>query len=288
MYAAEHHGRPAILKLYDDEVVSVEGESLRQFHDHNRSEILTAPELYGYETASLTRGWLLIERLPDEGTFLQSPLSEHDRAQFVKIFVDYRANFPHEPNRPLAFAECDDAYQFHAFRLMRSVETASTVEQYREFTGQDRILDATAFTRRVVRALEHIHAVLAGQPLHWGHGHFKPNELYHHPEGERWALTDFGHTKMLPPGYEPALVVWWDQMMEAPASDYQSWRSEIDDWIDHFVHALDGLTDDVMRASLVERSLTTVLEWLVTDEDLPADERNAHLERHERFIDELC
>src|SRR5215218_5997835 len=105
IWEVEHEGRPAVLKVYDDDVVNVEAESLRAFHDSNRSRILTAPQLRLYETVSLTKGWLLMEKLPDDGHFLESPISEGERDRFIELYCEYRRNFPSSPNRPLALAE---------------------------------------------------------------------------------------------------------------------------------------------------------------------------------------
>lgn len=287
MYEAEYRGRPAILKLYDDEVVNVEAESLLQFHEHNSSETLTAPELYLHEIASLTRGWLLIEELPSEGRFFESPLRTEDRERFVDVFVEYRRSFPRSPNRPLALAEFQDGYRFHLFRLMQAVEQASTRGQERAFAGEPAVLDPEEFAARLERGLERLRAVLGGQPLHWGHGHIKPADVYEYEAGDRWALIDFGHTMMLPEGYEPALAIWWDQMMGAPPGDYGAWRAELDDWTKRFVNALDDLSPDAVGAGLLERSLHTVLAWLAIDDEMADDERRARLELHHRLIDDL-
>jgi hypothetical protein len=287
MYEARHEGRSAILKLYDEDIITVEAESLQQFHEHNRSPALGAPELYLHEVLSLTRGWLLIERLPAQGRFFESPLSEDDRGRFVDVFVEYRRNFPRAPNRPLALAEMHDAAQFHTFRLMQAVEKASTREQQREFAGERPVLDRDAFVERLDRALERLRSELGGRSLHWGHGHVKSPDVYEYPSGDRWALTDFGHTKMLPDGYEPAFAIWWDQMMGAPLAEYRRWRANIDDWSARFVDRIDDLSEEIMRASLLERSLATVLEWLALEDDLADDERDARLELHERLIDDL-
>ena len=287
IYDARYEGRPAVLKLYDDEVINVEAESLRQWHEHNRSRILTAPALYLDEIVSLTRGWLLIEKLPDEGGFLESPLPDEQRERFLDVFLEYRANFPRSPNRPLALAERHDGFQFHTFRLMQSVEKASTREQEREFAGQKPVLDSDAFVRRLRGALERLRSALSDRPLHWGHGHVKPIDVFEYPGGDRWALTDFGHTKMLPEGYEPAFAIWWDRMMQAAPSDYTSWRAGIDAWAERFLARTENLDRDVLAASLLERSVATVLDELVLSEDLAEDERAARLELHERLIDDL-
>src|SRR5215207_9272693 len=141
IWEVEREEGPAILKVYDDDVVNVEAESLRAFHDSNRSRILSAPELYLFETASLSKGWLLIEKLPDEGRFLESPLAHDEREAFIELFCEYRRNFPRRPNRPLALAEMQDAHRFHSFRTMQALETASTREQQRAFAGESAVLE---------------------------------------------------------------------------------------------------------------------------------------------------
>jgi hypothetical protein len=56
IWEVEHGERPAVLKVYDDDVVNVEAESLSAFHQTNRSRVLTAPDLLVFETTSLTKG----------------------------------------------------------------------------------------------------------------------------------------------------------------------------------------------------------------------------------------
>jgi hypothetical protein len=89
IWEVERGRRAAVLKVYDDDVVNVEAESLR-VHESNCSRTLTAPDLYRFETVSLTKGWLLIEKLPDQGRFLESPLDRRERDTFVELFCEYR------------------------------------------------------------------------------------------------------------------------------------------------------------------------------------------------------
>ena len=58
IFEVRHQRRPAIMKIYDDELINVEADSLRQFHASNHSRCLTAPQLYLHEITSLTSGWL--------------------------------------------------------------------------------------------------------------------------------------------------------------------------------------------------------------------------------------
>jgi hypothetical protein len=278
--------RRAVLKVYDDDVVNVEAESLRDFHRNNRSRVLAAPDLYLYEIASLTKGWLLIERLGNDGRFLESPLEEGERERFVELFCEYRRNFPEGPNRPLALAEMQDAYRFHSFRTMQALEKASTREQQRAFAGDPAVLEHSELLPRLERAMDLIHAAFRERGLHWGHGHFKANDLFSHADG-RWTITDFGHTKMVPEGYEEALAIWWDQMVTAAPAAYDRWRADIDDWAQRFLDAEPGLDRDLLLASVLERALATILEWIALDDDMTPQDRRDRLERHYRLIDEL-
>ncbi len=287
MYEAEFRGRPAVLKLYDGDVVSVEADSLRQFHAANRSAVLTAPQLYLGENVSFTRGWLLTERLPPDGAFLDSPLDQAERQRFIELFLEYRANFPRHQNRPLALPESGDAFSFHLFRLMQALDKASTREQQRAFAGEPEVVDRDALFSRLGGVLDRLRAVFGRRPLHWGHGHFNPNELYAFQEGERWAITDFGHTKMLPDGYEPAQAIQWDRMIAAAPLPWQDWLAQIKGWSAAFVERVEGLTPEVMRASLLERSLATLLASLATADDMPPEERSTRCELQYRLIDEL-
>jgi len=286
IWEVTYQGRPAVLKVYDDDVANVEAESLRAFQERNRSTFLTCPELYLWETVSLTKGWLLIEKLPDQGRFLESPLPASERQLFVQLFCEYRDNFPRTPNRPLALAESQDAFRFHAFRLMQALETASTREQQRAFDGEPPVLERDELLPRIDAAITRLEQVFTGRGLHWGHGHFKPDDVYEFAGARRWAITDFGHTKMLPEGYEPALVIWWDQLIAAPAANYGHWRSEIDDWARRFRDAEPQLDVETLSASLLERSLAAVLGSIAIEDDLGPDQRD-RLRLHYQLIDEL-
>ena len=284
IWSVEDGGRPAVLKVYDDDVVNVEAESLRDFHESNQSRLLTAPELYMFETTSLTTGWLLIEKLPEDGHFLESPIE--DRERFVELFCEYRRNFPRGPNRPLALAEMQDAYRFHSFRTMQALESASTREQQRAFAAEPAVLEHQELLPRLEAVMDRVRPIFRGRDLHWGHGHFKPSDVFEYGDG-RWAITDFGHTKMLPEGYEEALAIWWDQMIMGSPQEYDAWRMDIDDWTQRFLDAEPQLHGDVLSASLLERALATVLESIALEHDIAPEESRHRLDLHYRLIDEL-
>jgi hypothetical protein len=286
IWDVEYEERPAVLKVYDDDVVNVEAESLRAFHESNRSELLTAPELYLFDVVSLTRGWLLIEKLPDEGRFLESPLDAGERPRFVELFCEYRRNFPRRPNRPLALAEAQDAYRFFSYRAMQALETASSREQQRAFDGDRTVLEHDELLPRLEAAMDRVRAVFKGRELHWGHGHFKPSDVFAYGDG-RFALTDFGHTKMLPDGFEEAIVIWWDQMVVGAPQSYDEWRSAIDDWAEQFLAAEPELDPRQLWAGVLDRALSNVLETIALDDEMDAEERRHLLGLHYRLIDDL-
>jgi hypothetical protein len=134
--------------------------------------------------------------------------------------------------------------------------------------------------------MDRVRAVFRGRELHWGHGHFKPSDLFEYADG-RWAITDFGHTKMLPEGYEEALAIWWDQMIMGSPQEYDAWRMDIDDWTQRFLDAEPQLHGDVLSASLLERALATVLESIALEHDIAPEESRHRLDLHYRLIDEL-
>jgi len=286
IWEVEREEGPAILKVYDDDVVNVEAESLRAFHDSNRSRILSAPDLYLSETVSLTKGWLVIEKLGEGGRFLESPLEGSDRDRFIELYCEYRRNFPSGPNRPLALAEAQDAYRFHSFRTMQALETASTREQQRAFAGERPVLEHEELLPRLEAVMDRVRVVFKGRELRWGHGHFKPADVFEYPD-DRWAITDFGHTKMLPEGYEESLAIWWDQMIMSPSEEYERWRANIEDWVQRFLGAELELTRDLMSAGLLERALTTVLESIALEDDIAPEDRRHWLALNYRLIDEL-
>lgn len=287
IWDVNYRGRPALLKVYDDDIVNLEAESLRAFQERNESLTLTCPELFLSETVSVRKGWLLIEKLPDEGRFLESPLEPHERELFIELFMEYRRNFPHEPDRPLALVERQDAFHFHAFQLMQALETASVREQQRAFDGRPPVLQHDEILPRLEAVMDRLNRVFKGRALHWGHGHFKPADVYEFAGARRWAITDFGHTKMLPEGYEPAFAIWWDQMIMAPHKDYGRWRRQIDDWVWRFLEALPKLESEVLSASVLERALASVLKSIAIEDELSGEERRERLRLQYRLIDEL-
>src|SRR3712207_490142 len=130
--------------------------------------------------------------------------------------------------------------------------------------------------------MDRIRAVFQGRGLQWGHGHFKAADIFAFPD-DRWAITAFGHTKMLPEGYEESLAIWWDQMIMDASHDYARWSADIDDWAQRFLQAEPELDDEVLTAGLLERALASVLESIALEDDIAPEERRHRLQLHYRL-----
>lgn len=289
IFDATYQGHPVVFKLYDDIVVNVEPESMQVYAAVNKSELLRPPKYYVGEALSLTKGWLVMEKLAAaDGAFWKGQLEPDQRKQFVKLFAEYRANFPRQPNRPLALAEQADAIDYHAYRLVQALDKASSKEQQRAFAGKPTVLDSAEFIDRWQRALGRFRQVFSERPLHWGHGHFKAIDVFARKDGT-FVLTDFGHTKMLPDGYEPALAIWWDQMVaNDPTQPFDEWLAQIQDWTRLFAAQIDEAQDpEVFAANLIERAMAAIMTNVVTQDDMPDDEQQARVTQLYRLIDTL-
>jgi hypothetical protein len=148
------------------------------------------------------------------------------------------------------------------------------------------VLEHDELLPRLEAVMDRVRAVFRGRELHWGHGHFKPADLFEYSDG-RWAITDFGHTKMPPEGYEEELAIWWDQMIMGVSEDYDRWRADIDDWAQRFLRAEPELDRELLTAGLLEPALASVLESNALEDKMAPEERRHRLDLHYRLIDDL-
>jgi hypothetical protein len=96
---------------------------------------------------------------------------------------------------------------------------------------------------------------------------------------------------MYPEGYELAFIIWADRLMMTDwRMPYVEWKQGIDEWVKVFrANAGElrlGRFEDLMRASLLERCLGTVLADIVAA-DRPRDEQEGRLAHLIRLMDDL-
>lgn len=289
IYAGTWQGKPAVLKAYDDPRLSDEPQALEAFHRTGATGVLRAPDLFASHVESPKRGWLIMERL-EGGSFFRSPLSMPEKKVFVELFLAYRRQFSQTPTRPLTLTEQLPASEYHRTRIAQWFRLAADKEEDRRMRGEPLLLDAGKFLPQYRSALRTIDREFADRKMEWCHGHFKPKELYRLPDGG-YVLTDFAHSKMYPVGYELAFMVWADCLMMTDwQMPYESWKMGIDEWLEAFRSRRDDFgfdrIDDLLRASLLERCVGTVLAD-ITASDRPRDELDGRLKLLLRFMDEL-
>jgi hypothetical protein len=289
IFSGTYQGKPAVLKAYDNPRLSDEPLSLKRFNESNKSEILTAPELYDYEMVNPKKGWLIMEKLPAGGSFFQPPLSPEDRQEFLKVFIEYRSNFPYEPTRETSLAENLPASEFHVHRISGWFRLANDKEAELAARGEQRVIDRETFLPKYIKALDKIRRDFAGRKMVWCHGHAKPQEFYR--ASERTYLTDFAHTKLYPEGYELAFVVWADHLMAADWKlDYQEWKRGVFTWVDDLELIAErlGIADyrEVFKTCLVERVLGTILADVCAS-DRPREEKRLRLALLNQLLSEL-
>ncbi len=284
VWSGTFQGKPAVLKVYEDPRLTDEPTSLQKFHEHKTSTKLTAPQVYGSEVITPHKGWLILEKLPEGGSFFTSPLSADDREQFLQAYLEYRQNFPNEPWRELTLVESLPSDKRYLFSINRWLELANNKESERRLQGEALLLPPNEFIPRYTKALAAITDEMAKRKTIWCHGHFKPKELYRAPDGMIY-LTDFAHTTACPEGYEFGFMIWSDWLMDGGdwQLDYSGWKQGVDAWLNDLRPVANQLQierpDDLLRVSLLERTMGAILAD-VTAADRPHEEavkRNALL-----------
>lgn len=288
IYDGIFNNQPAVLKVYDDPRMSIEPIFLQAFHKHNTSKILTAPQLYKYKVISPHVGWLIMEKLVG-GEFLVSPLDSKGRQKFVKIFLEYRLNFPTKPTRPLTLAEQLPPDEFHHYRIHRWFELATSAEAELVLNNKTPILNPKQFLPYYVKGIKLIRKEFSQRERIWCHGHFKPKEIYQ--TNDKYYLTDFAHSQFYPLGYEFAFIIWADYLMASDYSQpYSQWKSGVFDWIDKLKFAAKKLKiknyQSLIRASIIERILGTFLADICAS-DFPREKKLQMVKYLYKLFDEL-
>lgn len=282
VYNGKWQSLPAVLKVYDDPRLRFDGLSQSSFNQQNRSEVLTAPTVYRHQITSPTSGWLIMEKLPEKGQFFQSPLPPAERAEFLKLFLEYRNNFPKKPNRPLSLLEQLPSQEYHCHRINRWFELATKRAADLQSQNQESVIIGSEFLPLYINALDIIRQKFAGREMRWCHGHFTPNQVFKVANKELYYLTDFGHCKMYPEGYELAFIIWSDWIMRADFNlPYKGWREGIGDWLDAIMKSdiarESNLTCSLLNVAILERLLGTVLADIGATDQILREEQEARL-----------
>jgi len=291
VWDGSYQGKQAVLKVYQDPRLSDEPTSLQKFHEYNTSTKLTAPQVYASEVVTPHKGWMILEKLPDSGSFFKSPLSAEDRAQFLRAYLEYRRNFPTKPWREMTLVESLPSDKRYLFSINRWLELANNKESERRLQNQALLLPPDEFIPRYTKVLAAIAEEMGQRKTIWCHGHFKPKELYRAPNGMIY-LTDFAHTTVCPEGYEFGFMIWSDWFMDGGdwRLDYAGWKKGIDAWLNDLRPIVDQLKierpDDLLRVSLLERTIGAILAD-VTAADRPREEAEKRNTLFFQLIDDL-
>jgi len=274
-----YQGKEAVLKLYNDPRLTNDPIAQNDFNAKNKSKILLAPQVLKYEIISPQKGWLIMENIAGE-KMLQSPLPEEKRANFLKLYLEYRKNFPAKPTRPLTIFENLPADEFHLFRIFRWLELANAKEAEIALRDGKAILDVKKFLPLFKKSLALIRKEFAKRKMVWCHGLFAPYKIMK-KEG-RYFLFDFGHTKLYPDGYETAFIIWADWLMSADwRMPYKEWKKGIFGWLKEMEKIGKVLKlknfKALMKASLLERILGSILADICAT-DRPREEKGKRLE----------
>jgi len=286
IYSGIYKNKPAVLKIYDDFRNTDEPISLNNFNKINKSKTLIAPKLYKYKLLSAKKGWLIMEKLPEKAKFFKSPLGQKERKEFLKLYLEYRKNFPQRPTRKLSLVENLPADKYHTFRINRWLQLAND----KEIKIKNSTLKPEQFIPRFEKAIEIISKEFGNRKMVWCHGHFKPKEIFK-TNDNLYYLTDFAHTKLYPEGYELAFIIWADYLMaENWGLSYNIWKQGIFSWIEDVEIIAKELKikeyQSLIRASLIERIIGTILADVCAS-DRPKLEKNKRLKLLYNLFDDL-
>lgn len=274
--------RKAVLKIYDDPRVNFEPINQKAFYEINKSVVLKVLEVYRCEIISPNKGWFIMEKLPERGSFFGQPIE--NKKEFVRLFLLYRKYWPKEPTRELAPIERLPAHLYHLFKINRWVELMNNEEVRLALVGKQPLLISKSkkddFTPRFEKAIALIEEEFKKRKMIWCHAHFKPHEIFKVSD-EKYFLTDFAHCQMCPEGYELAFIIWADWIMSADwRMDYDEWKIGVKDWVKFLKPVARKLKienfEELMRASLAERILGTILADVCAS-DRPREEKEGRI-----------
>jgi len=289
VYDCQYQGKPAILKIVDDERIMLELDAHKDFLAKNTSKKLKAPQIYQSEQLSPTCTWILMEKVP-AGQVFDLPYIEKNRAEFLEMYLEYRNSFPAQPSRALTLAENLPANDFHTMRLARWADLGNT-QEYRDFLKDGkRIVDPAKLAVLFSRSLKIINEIFTGRPMIWSKGNFWPNHLIRTAPGE-YYLLDFSLTKMYPQGYELGALLWSCYLMSLHYNDpLDQWLSGMDSWGKDLTDLAEKLKypdpENLLRGCLLERAWGSIFaDTLATDK--PAQYKAKMLEYLTQLVEKL-
>jgi len=289
--AGQYKNKPAILKIYDDPRISEEPLAQIKFNQQNKSKILRAPQVYKYEMVSPQNGWLIMEEIPKTAVSFKRPLKPEQRKEFIKVYLEYRENFPVRPNRRLNLTETLPSHKFHTFRIARWFQLANDKEAEIALANKKTFIDPKKFIPKYIKGLSIIDKEFKNRKMVWSHGLFNPTKIFKDQTKGIYYLLDFGHNKMYPQGYELSFIIWADWLIEANwRMKYPDWKKGIDQWLGKLEPVAKKLRmenfQSLMRASLVERCLGTILADIGAT-DRPRKEKEKRIALLYKLLDEI-
>jgi hypothetical protein len=284
IYEVTFCDKPAVLKVYSDPRFTWEPAALASYHASNKSRRLTAPKLYAHKVISAQSGWMITERLPENGRFLQSPLSGEDRKLFLELFTEYRKTYPRERHRSKTYQEELSAGNFHASRIWNWFRLATLAEENRRTNDIACVLSGD-IVPWLERQVQFVQRVFKNIKMEWSFGHFTPAHAYLAPN-ERVYLLDFAHAGLYPRGYEEAQIVWADWLMAGNWHlPYKDWRIPIYDWTSDLVRMRE-FSYAHWAGALIERCLGTLLADM-TASDAQFERKIAMRDHLVKLVDDL-
>jgi len=284
IYDGYYNGQPAILKIYDEERINDEPIALKYYNSINNSKILLAPKLYKYKILSSTRGWLIMEKI--NGKLFKSPLNQKQRQEFLNLYLIYRQMFPEKSYKNLTLTEKLRADEFHIFRLNKWLKMAT------EKQAEDKleIIKGNEFLPRYRKVINSTGQKFKNRKMIFCHGHFKPKEIFK-INNNKYYISDFGHTKMYPEGYELAFIIWADYLVPGNWKlNYSQWKQGVENWIRDLEPVAQKFKiknyKKLIKISLAERVLGAILAD-VRATDKPKLEKIKRIKLLYKLIDDL-
>lgn len=287
VYSCEYQDKPAILKVYDDPRGNDEAAAMKAFHEYNTSEIIHCPKLLESDQLSSQKGWLLMEPMPSAAT----AVDHNNRQELLKVFFEYRLNFPEKSPLPLKLAEHLNSANFHLFRINRWLELANHKDADHLIETGQHLTDPVLLSQKLQYSLNLLREVFIDRPMIWSHGIFNRNKIFKISDQEYWLL-DFGHTKLFPQGYELGLIIWADYIMSNNwrESTTHSWLEGIEKWCKEILPIAKKLKyplpEKLLWGCLLERAWGTILADIISSE-MPLEEKTARLKFLYALV-ELC